>query len=132
MITLPDTAYVREIKRLQNRRGVRMVLIGFVFVLAVIYMVFQTRDWVLRPDLYLDSPRDGETFSETQITVSGRVTPGVQLTINGLEAYSDETGLYATDLLLPAGVHTIEVVARNRFGRTRSIMRQIVITAPVL
>jgi hypothetical protein len=107
-----------------------MALIGTVLILAVTYMVFQTRDLILRPELLIEKPQDGEAFTRTQVVVRGRATPGVGLTINGLPAYSDETGAYEAELLLPEGVHTIEVVARNRFSRERVVMRQIVITLP--
>ena len=125
-----DTTYIKERRRLTKRHAIRVVLIGLVLVLSGTYMVFQTRDLIIRPSLTVERPHDGETFSRTKITVAGRVTLGVGLTINGLPTYNDETGSYEAELLLPAGVHTIEVVARNRFGRERTITRQIVVTIP--
>jgi hypothetical protein len=125
---LQTSLYTKEVIRLRSRRYIRSALIGIVLILSLLYIVFQTRDWISRPELTVTSPLNGATIPQTAVVVSGIVTPGVQLTINGIEAYSNETGLYRTELLLPVGVHTLEVVARNKFGRKYSVVRQFVVT----
>jgi hypothetical protein len=130
MIVPLTTSYLVEAKRLRKRHLIRIFLIVLVLILSATYMVVQTKDLLLRPDLVLDRPYDGEAFSQTRITIAGYSTPDTDLTVNGLPAYSDETGAYEVGLLFPEGVHIIEVVARNRFGRERSIIRQIVVTTP--
>lgn len=91
------------------------------------YFTYQLRDWILLPDLLIDRPADGVTLRGPEVAVEGIVTPGVRLTVNGTTAYNEENGRFRAELLLHAGLHTIQIVAENRFGRVRSIERQVVV-----
>ena len=100
--------------------GGGLLLVGF-------YFIYQLRDWILLPKLTVDVPADGALLQGPDVVVEGNATPSVRLTVNGVVAYNEENGHFHTVLLLPAGLHTIEVVAENRFGRIRSVMRQVVV-----
>jgi len=91
------------------------------------YFIYQLRDWIIPPELSVETPTDGASLQGPDIVVEGNATPGVHLTVNGVVTYNEETGHFYATLLFPAGLHTIEIVAKNRFGRTQSIQRQIVV-----
>ena len=118
-----NTHAVRE----RKRRRFSIVALLFLVLLFIGYFVYQSRAWVIPPKLMLESPADGAVFAEGAISVGGTVAPGALLTINGREAYSDEARKFSFELLLPPGVHTIEVKAQDRFGKETSITRQIVV-----
>lgn len=122
-----NSDYVQETERLRRRTllGYMIAVSGIIIVSA--YFVYQTRDWILLPQLFVDEPADGMLLIGPEVLVEGKATPGVHLTVNGVDTYNDKSGLFRLGLLLPAGLHTITVIAENRFGRTRTIERQIVV-----
>lgn len=114
-------------RRARNKRYVIVLLVGGGLLLVGFYFVYQLRDWILLPELTIDVPADGVSLKGPDIVVEGNATPGVRLTVNGVLTYNEETGRFHTILLFPAGLQVIEVVAENRFGRIRSVLRQIVV-----
>ena len=123
--------YLRETqKRARNRRYVRVLLAGGGLLVMGFYFAHQLRDWILVPYLSVDAPADGALLKGPDVVVEGNAMPGARLTVNGVSAYNEENGHFRTMLLLPAGLHTIEVVAENRFRRVRRVMRQVVIEEP--
>ena len=120
--------YLRETKkRAIHKRYMSIVLAGGGLLVVGLYFTYQLRDWILLPRLSLEQPADGALLMGPKIMVEGTATPGIRLTVNGIAAYNEEHGRFRAELLLPAGLHTIRVVAENRFRRVRSIERQIVI-----
>ena len=120
--------YLREMQRWSRRKRRLVALLTTSGVVVVgLYFTYQLRDWILLPDLLVDRPADGVTLRGPEVVVEGVITPGVRLTINGIAAYNEENGHFRAELLLPAGLHTIRVVVENRFGRARSVERQVVV-----
>ena len=89
------------------------------------YFFYQAKGFIMGPKLEVTSPTDGQTFSSASVKVEGGATPGAQLTINGMKVYSDGTGRFSEDLLLARGIHVLQIVAKDRFGKEREIARQI-------
>ena len=120
--------YLREMRRQRyHRRRVSIFFAACSFVAIGFYFAYQLRDLILLPDLVIDQPADGVSVRGPEVAVEGSATPGIQLTVNGIAAYNEKNGRFHVELLLPAGLHTIHVVAENRFGRIRSLERQIVV-----
>jgi hypothetical protein len=119
--------YVKETMRARRRAHIWLLVVGVTISMVVSYFVYQTQDWIRQPHLALVSPQDGIIVLGPEIIIKGNVTPGVHLTVNGIDAYSESNGDFQTALLLPSGLHTITVVAENRFGRRSAIERQIVV-----
>jgi hypothetical protein len=116
------------ITRITRRKALfrRALAMAGISIVAA-YFVYQTRDWIRLPYLAVDRPVDGVLLEGPSILVGGMVTPGIRLTVNGAEAYSEKNGEFETELLLQAGLHTITVTAENRFGRVSRVERQIVV-----
>ena len=91
--------------------------------------MYQVRDWLFLPPLEITSPIDGGSSEGPAVRIEGVSTPGVELTINGIKTYSDETGHFSTEFLLPDGIHTIQVIAKNRFGREQILKHTIVVVS---
>ena len=126
MIVSSDYLRVMHIQTHQRRQRRAWFAVLGVMVIGS-YFMYQLRDWILLPDLSVDRPADGITFRGPHVVVEGTATPGVRLTVNGVTAYNEENGYFRAELLLPAGLHTIRIIAENRFGRRRALERQVVV-----
>lgn len=127
MSALFSSDYLRESARERVRQHIfRILAIACIAALAG-YFVYQARAWILEPHLLVTSPEDGATIFASRVVVEGEAGEALELTINGLKTYSDETGHFSQELLLAPGVHTIEIKAQDKFGKEQSITRQIVV-----
>jgi bacillopeptidase F len=70
------------------------------------------------PQLSIDSPTDGQSFSKTdnKALVSGKTDSGVDVTINGFWAIMDENNQYSYSLTLKNGENQISVTATDQAG----------------
>lgn len=117
--------------RLRQERRARIFfrggIMGLCGVIFLGYFFYQTRNLFLEPRLRVVAPIDGDTIQGSKVLISGIVGRGLELTINGARAYSGEEGDFSEELLLSSGVHTIEVKARDRFGKESEVIRHIVV-----
>ena len=119
--------YLRHIKKSRWRLRFTATFIAVSIFLVGSYFVYQMRDWIFLPELTVFEPRDGAVIEGSAVRVEGKVTPGMRLTVRGVETYSEKNGEFHVELLLPAGLYTIDVTTENRFGRKRIIERQVVV-----
>ena len=105
----------------------RFLVAGFLLLSMVGYFFYQAHDFILGPSLNLASPSDGEVLRNEDVFIKGKTDPGSSLTVNGANIYSDPVGNFSYELLLAKGLHVLEVVARDRFGKEKKIIRQIVV-----
>ncbi|TSC78642.1 MAG: hypothetical protein G01um101429_710 [Parcubacteria group bacterium Gr01-1014_29] len=119
--------YLTQTRRIHHRTriGIAGVICGVLIVAA--YFIYQTRAWILLPELVVERPLDGAVTPGPVVIVEGIVSSNARLTVNGVEAYSGRTGRFHRELLLAAGLHSIEITAENKFGRKRIIERRIVV-----
>jgi hypothetical protein len=69
------------------------------------------------PLLLLDLPANGSSFTDTPVTVAGRIDPKVAtLLVNGTEVRAETDGRFSTALALAPGAQTVRVVARESSG----------------
>ncbi|HXS14697.1 MAG TPA: hypothetical protein VN711_01050 [Candidatus Saccharimonadales bacterium] len=70
------------------------------------------------PDLTLDSPTDGQSFSGDQNStmVKGKTDPDVQVRVNGFWAIVDNQGNYSYNMQLQDGDNHLDVVATDQAG----------------
>jgi hypothetical protein len=103
----------------------RLIGIGTLVVLMVVYVRFQARNVISGPSITLDG-----TYTplqhERRITLEGATHNIVKLTLNGKEIHTDEAGIFTHPLVLEDGYTIIELNAQDRFGRTTTITRKYV------
>lgn len=70
------------------------------------------------PNLNIDSPVDGESFSKDQaiIDIVGKTDIDAKITINGFWAISDRSGHFSHRLPLASGENKIQVIAEDLAG----------------
>lgn len=127
MTSFFSSEYLRQSAQERIRQYIVRVLVAVCIITVTGYFVYQARAWILEPHLLITSPEDGATLFTPRVVVEGEAGEALELTINGLKAYSDETGRFSKELLLAPGVHTVEIIARDKFGKEQSITRQIVV-----
>lgn len=96
-------------------------------VLAVGYFFYQFSILISRPELLLEQPSGDLATGQAILEVSGRTDPAAQLTINNQPVYIDKEGKFKEILNLSPGLNTLKIVASNRFGKSRELVRQILV-----
>jgi hypothetical protein len=100
--------------------------IGFLLIIAV-YTLFQARYIIIGPVVSIDSPKDGFIATTSQVEVSGRATNVTFISLDDRPIFLDEHGYFKEMLLVPPGLSTIIVKARDRFGRETEKTLRIVL-----
>ncbi|MCL5439023.1 MAG: hypothetical protein M1268_03465 [Patescibacteria group bacterium] len=74
------------------------------------------------PNLAIDSPTDGQTFSkdQSQIEVKGKTDPGVKITVNDFWVIVDENGNFSYKINLREGDNQIKVSATDDAGNNKT------------
>lgn len=96
------------------------------FVLG--YLFYQLHFLLSPPGLVLTEPTQTDFAVDNSLIVfKGQTEPGVKLTINGQPGYIDKDGNFEQTIGLAQGLNIIEVTATNRFGKTSSAVRRIML-----
>lgn len=97
-----------QIKAIQDTDGKRS---DFSDAFTVLYQTSQ-------PKLDVNSPSDGQSFKKDQNTavVSGKVDPGITVTVNGFWAIIDDNNNFSYNLPLQNGDNQINIVATDQAG----------------
>jgi hypothetical protein len=104
-------------------------LIGVVLAALLVYGAIEALPLVSGPGLTIISPTDGEMASSTGVVeVSGTAARAAGLTLDGAPLLVDAAGgHFATTLAFPVGTSILTFVAHDRFGRTITKTRTVVV-----
>lgn len=104
----------------------RIKLIGTIIVSIVFatYVLFQARFFIIGPTLTLTEPTQSH-HATSSIALRGSVTHATEITVNGLPIDTDRDGNFSYELVIPDGYSILTVTARDRYGRTKSIAREL-------
>lgn len=92
-------------------------LVAVVAVLFAGYVLFQARYLVLGPQVWINSPENGEVVSEEAVTVSGGARNIAWIELNGRQIFTNENGAWEEKLLVSDGLSIMTLLVRDRFGR---------------
>jgi hypothetical protein len=106
-----------------------MLRLAIAAVLAAVlaYGFFEARPLLLGPRITLDSPVEGYSSPDGTVTVSGTAYRSNALTLDGAPLLMDESGRFSAVLTLPSGGAILSLTATDRFGRTRTVERDVVV-----
>lgn len=79
-----------------------------------------------QPTLDINSPTNGQTFKKDQntVNVTGKIDPGVTITVNGFWAIINDTNNFSYSLPLHDGDNEIRVVATDQAGnKTEKVLK---------
>lgn len=97
--------------------------IGLIMLILLIFLGFRLNDILGKPTLEITLP---ETTIGDSIQVSGRVTPGDTLTLNGEVIYPNERGEFQEDIQLEPGLNILEFRVKRYLGRETKVIKQVV------
>lgn len=106
---------------------VGMGVIVLLFLFSVVFFGSRLTKFVGTPELSIEEPLEEAVFSEPTIVVKGRTEKESRLTVNGQELKIDESGFFHEELELSSGIHSLEFLVLNRFGKKRTEVRNVII-----
>jgi hypothetical protein len=103
------------------------IAIGAVLVALFAYGLMEARPLLLGPHLTVSSPADFSTFPDGFVEVAGTAVRTQTLTLDGAPLLIDESGKFYTLLTLPSGGAILSLTAKDRFGRTHTVTRHVLV-----
>lgn len=100
-----------------------MVLVAF-FVLVIIYAYYEMRGFLYGPSINI--PSEMTVSREPFITITGTAERITELSINGKLVPVTEDGVFEEPHLLAVGYNRIVLQARDRYGRVRERVIEII------
>ena len=98
-----------------------------IFLLVVGYLAYQLHFLISPPSLTVFEPTPDSIAENSILTVRGEAEISAKLTINGQMVYVDKDGSFKQEMTLSQGLNVIRVEAANRFGKTNSVVRQVML-----
>lgn len=103
------------------------VTIGIVLLALLGYGFIEARPLILGPRIMLDSPAQDASFDTHIVTISGTALRTQSLTLDGTPLLIDTSGKFYTILTIPSGGSILSLQATDRFGRTTTLTRTVLI-----
>lgn len=97
----------------------------------LVYAYFEARNMLHGPQIVLVSD-EAITVQNELVEISGTVKNVVEITLSGRPVFIDDTGLFTEKLLLAEGVNRFIFEARDKFGREKKEVLEIVYQPPDL
>jgi len=102
---------------MRNANIARRSMLFLLFVIIVLYSLFQAQKLISGPQIEIYSPKNGSTYSQTLIDVEGRVKNVSYLNMNDKPIFTDKTGYFKEKFLLSPGYNVIKLDARDKFKK---------------
>ncbi len=128
-----------ETKSPQLERPARLVFTGkmlaalgvlMTIALVVGYLLWQFSALAAAPSLTVSSPDSDLALTGSSIEVSGRTTPGADITVNDSPVLTDTNGYFSERVALQDGVNAIHVSATSKLGKVTSVTRNVLAKLP--
>lgn len=113
--------------RLTPARFLGMLL----FILVVIFLIYLGRQYYslnTPPKVIIDAPKAQLVTTEHRVDVQGVTDPDATVMINGVSVLVRSDGKFFDQVTLETGVNHITIVATSRYGKTTTIIRDVVLT----
>lgn len=107
----------------------RLLKIATFFTVALVvvgYALFATHDFILGPTITISEPQNGSTFTQPDTYIHGQVLRIQDITLNGRSITIDDKGNFDEAILLSPGYNIFELVAKDKFGRSRTVRLELV------
>lgn len=96
-----------------------------IFILLLVYTVFQYRSAIFNPPLSIFSPKDNSVISSQAVTVIGKTDPNSAVFVNSEPASLDKDGNFKKTINVFPGKTKITIKSVNSFKRTTILERHI-------
>lgn len=100
-------------------------LIGATLALGAVYGGIEVWPLAVGPSLSVTSPEENAVIPDGIVSIQGKVTNIVRLTLNGATILHDQNGTFSSTLTFPRGGSILTFEATDRFGRTKTLTRSL-------
>lgn len=107
----------------------KTVSIGALILLFAIilgYGYFRSRGVISGVHIVVDSIQDGQTLSDSLVTLHGTAKNALTLTINDRPILVDQKGVFTESLSVPVGYSVIKIYAEDKFGKSAEKLLRVV------
>jgi cytoskeletal protein RodZ len=102
-----------------------LLLISLVFLILAGYILFQYREALVNPSLYITSPKENAVISSSAVTVIGRTDSNSTVFINSFSVSVDNNGVFTKVINVFPGKTTIVIKSVNKFARETVLQRDV-------
>jgi hypothetical protein len=102
-------------------------IILFLIFVFVVYGFIKAENFLLGPKIIINTPKDGQTFTNSAIEISGQASNISLLYLNGRQIFTNKSGEFKESLLLARGYNIIEIKAKDKFNREIKEIRELVL-----
>jgi len=106
---------------------VKNVLIFLVVAVCFVYLGYRVNKIITPPLLIVASPAADLITDQAAVLVAGRTEAEANLTINHEMVLSDQSGNFSKIISLKNGINIIAITAGKKYGRSNTIVRQILV-----
>jgi len=96
-------------------------LVGLLFFLLVIFLVYKVNQIFQPPPLAIISPTDGTIVTQQQLQVKGISASEAEVLINNQVVFIDPAGNFSTTLDLQKGLNLIKISAKKPYSRSSEV-----------
>lgn len=113
-------------QRYVTQRNFKIAVVGIAVAVVVGFFFYEFK-FLRAPSLEIFVPPKDVAAENDSFDVRGRTDPDADLTLNGRPLYSGETGEFTERIYLVQGVNRLDFEAKNRYGKTTTLTRYIVV-----
>lgn len=100
---------------------------GVVLIFFFLFLGVELFHFAAAPRFMLNHPSDGIILDQPTLEVDGAAEKESSLTVNGRELRIDEDGRVHEQIELQPGLNELVFVAQNKFGKTTTLTRHVVV-----
>lgn len=112
-----------------NRNAIfilRTYSLSILFILIIIYALFQGSKIIIGPTIQVYSPENGSTFNKSLIEIEGVAKNISYINLNDRSIFTDKNGYFKEKFLLSPGYNVIKLDAMDKFkNRTEKILEVV-------
>ncbi len=105
----------------------RKFIIAGLVAIFILYVIFQSRNFLIGPVLKITYPTENQTVAGPVIEVRGQARNVSFITLNNKTIFIDDEGEFKESLLMPEGMVILRLKGKDRFGREKQTTRTIVV-----
>lgn len=106
---------------------IKNILIFFIVSACFVYLGYRVNKIISPPPLAIINPIANLITDQTTLTVVGKTEAEANLVINGETVLSDKAGNFSKIVSLKNGVNIITVTASKKYGRSNTVVRQVLL-----
>ncbi len=104
--------------------------IAIIVVSIVTYLVWQFSALAAPPGLTVTSPEVDQMITGSVINVTGKTTPGSDVSVNDSPLLTDTDGQFSEKVALQDGINSIRIKSTSKLGKTTVITRNVLAKLP--